>query len=600
MINSNLSFSQHIEDIKSRLKSPEQMLGKGLDQPFNSSNSGARKILYGVQKDHAVPLIHTEPSIVQTGYENRWGDLSSSIITFDDNMEVIATVPKFSFLPRHHYYMVLRNTVTGEYVLHERREYEHTTESHGYMYNNRYIDSLSPGDIVPAGKRLRESTSYDEYGNRCDGANLMCLYLATDKNTEDSVILSDVAANYKLATPELHYFTIVWNDNDIPLNIHGDENLYKAFPDIGEEVKNGIFCALRREEKEHAYYTQDYNRLRTILMSDEKYTVNGTIVDISIKCNNPQLLANNEYNSQLKKYNDESMRFASEIVQVADRIKANDPNARFHYKLTELVSTSRQLLSGAKFINDKKVFGNTIIDVVTLVEKPMDVGDKLSDRYGGKGVVSFIVPQELMPRNEFGEYADVIINQSTCVNRENPGQLFETSLNHINHSIINFIKMGSMDAEDSFKLILRFLDLVSPEQAAALRETVEKLDIYQLEVFLDSIIRDEYLYTSLRPITDNFTLDKLQAVYDEFPWIKQSYLMVPIADSNGNIRHIRSRRPVVMSKKYMHRMKQHSDEKFSSTSLSATNIKNLNTRNKSSKNYKALHSNTPIAMGEAI
>jgi hypothetical protein len=119
-----------------------------------------------------------------------------------------------------------------------------------------------------------------------------------------------------------------------------------------------------------------------------------------------------------------------------------------------------------------------------------------------------------------------------------------------------------------------------------------------MEVFLDSIIRDEYLFTSLRPISDNFTLDKLQAVYEEFPWIKQSYMMVPINDSNGNVRYIRSRRPVIMAKKYMHRMKQHSDEKFSSTSLSATNIKNLNTRNKSSKNYKALHSNTPIAMGD--
>lgn len=72
---------------------------------------------------------------------------------------------------------------------------------------------------------------------------------------------------------------------------------------------------------------------------------------------------------------------------------------------------------------------------------------------------------------------------------------------------------------------------------------------------------------------------------------------MPLEDSNGNIRYVESRRPVVYGYIYYYRLKQHSEEKFSVTSLSATNIKNENSRNKASKVYNAQFSRTPIRFG---
>ena len=66
----------------------------------------------------------------------------------------------------------------------------------------------------------------------------------------------------------------------------------------------------------------------------------------------------------------------------------------------------------------------------------------------------------------------------------------------------------------------------------------------------------------------------------------------------GNIRFVPARRKVVVSPKYMYRLKQYAEEKFAVTSLSATNIKNENTRSKASKNHTALHTNTPVKFGE--
>jgi len=66
----------------------------------------------------------------------------------------------------------------------------------------------------------------------------------------------------------------------------------------------------------------------------------------------------------------------------------------------------------------------------------------------------------------------------------------------------------------------------------------------------------------------------------------------------GNLRFVKSRRPVVAGRKYIYRLKQYAEEKFSVTSLSATNIRNENSRSKSNKEYRGLFTKTPIRFGE--
>lgn len=595
-INSNLNLMDRLMEKQNSIGEMEEILGKGLDQPFNCSCSGARKLLYSTQKDHVVPVNKCEPPSVQTGYEIRYGDRSSSIIEAYADMTVVAIIPKFSFAPKQHYFIIVR-AENGTYDVLERTSYEHTTESFGYLYNNSYMDSLSPGDKIKKGDKIRKSNSYDSYGNRQDGVNLLCAYMATDKTMEDSVILSK-SASEKLGTNLIRKVQIIINDNDIPLNMYGEGDIYKSFPDIGEDIKDGIFCAIRRENKDQFLFTQSYDRLSEIMMSDDKFTLHGKVVDIDIRSNNQDIL-DSFYNTQLKKYDNELKRFSSEIIQTCEHIKSVEPTAHYSYNLDKLLFNSKRIMRGDQYIKDKegKVFGNTIMDVIVVEEYPVSIGDKTSDRCGGKGVVSFILDDDLMPKDDLGRTVDAIINQSTCVNRENPGQLMETTVNHIGARLIDYIATMQLDVDEAFGLIYEFLEIVSPEEASELALYVASLDMIDSMALLQSIISDGMIYTSVRPIKDNLTLDKINKLYQTFPWIGQSELTVPIKDSNGNIRYIPSRRKIVCGKKYMFRLKQYADEKFSSTSMSATNLRNLNTRSKSSKNYKSLHSNTPIAMG---
>lgn len=85
-------------------------------------------------------------------------------------------------------------------------------------------------------------------------------------------------------------------------------------------------------------------------------------------------------------------------------------------------------------------FPGTIVDVAksgNLIKvkvksfQAAELTDKLANRYGGKGVISKIVPDGEMPRTQSGEPLDLILNPHGVQNRNNVGQLFETALGKV-------------------------------------------------------------------------------------------------------------------------------------------------------------------------
>ena len=388
-----LDFTEKMQEASKNITNLEQMIGKGLMQPFNGTNAGARKIMFGTHKEHQFPLMGGEKAVVETGYEIRFGDESSSIIRADADYKVIAKISKFSFAPNHHYWLILQDINSNKLDIVERISYEHITESYGYLYNNEYMDSLSVGDYIPNHTIVQKSLAFDEYNNRKDGVNFNVVYMALDDNMEDSIIASNVAAG-KLTSPLIKPISIMINNNDIPLNIYGDDKVYKVIPDIGEDIVDAKLIALRKEKKEEAYYAQSVDRLRKTIMSDELKQVHGKVIDIDIYCNNPDIL-DNHYYAQLKMYYQELHRMAAEFVQVL--LPYSSENFEFSYELEKKFANAKRVMNGDQYI-DKRNFSNIILDITVLEEKEMEAGDKASNRYGGKGVFSDIWDHKYMPR----------------------------------------------------------------------------------------------------------------------------------------------------------------------------------------------------------
>lgn len=546
----------------------EQLLGSSLCQPFANTNSGSRTLMYTVHRSHLVAPMHPEKAILETGYEIRYGDFSSSITRADANYRVIGKVSKFNFAPNHHYWLIVEDVATHALDVVERISYQYVTESYGYLYNNEYMDSLMVGDYIQDGTIIQKSLAFDEYNNRTDGVNFNVAYLSLDDNMEDSIIFSREAAD-KLTFPLVTPVEIMINDNDIPINLYGDDKVYKIIPDIGEEVIDANLIALRKEKKEEAFYAQSITNLNKLMISDEKKQVRGRVIDIDIFCNNPGIL-DLEYYAQIKAYYNEIQRYNRELVMLLQQYAAQPNIYKMSYELQKLYAGAERVMKGDQYI-DKRQFSNIIMRVTVLEEKKMEEGDKASNRYGGKGVCSKILPQNLMPRykNLRGEYeyVDIIFNSSTMVNRENVGQTFELSINHIGCAIVDKIIADRMDLDSAYNMIYKFISMCAPEQAQYMNERKQLMSRDELGYFVESILNSGAIHLSIRPISESMDIDRLNDIYKEFPWIKQNEIEVPVIGSNGVPRYVKARRNIVVGKQYIYRPNRKKQSAYSVMSV---------------------------------
>ena len=193
---------------KINVEKPDFMLGKGLQMPFAASNSGSRKLMFGTQLEHRLPLLRPEVAYIQTGYEMEFGKHSSSYNKIENDVKVIGTVAKFIDNPKHHYYAIVADETNRVLHVYERKEYKHITENYGYLFDNTKLDNLTAGDILEAGTVIQKSMAFDEFDNRMDGCNLLTMYAACEETMEDAIIISE-SASKKLASPLVKKISIV-------------------------------------------------------------------------------------------------------------------------------------------------------------------------------------------------------------------------------------------------------------------------------------------------------------------------------------------------------------------------------------------------------
>lgn len=596
----NLTFLEDMEKTTKRLqnKSKDCVLGKGGMMPFNPTNSGSRKILHSNQLDQIIPILDPEPPLVRALYENQFGKYTSSFKQLEDDHEVLARVEKFEHYPGKQYYLLVRNTKTNEYDVWHRTEYEHSTESYGYLYNNSNLDKMKVGSVIPEQAVVKKSTCYDEWNNRQDGVNLLATYLSTEFNKEDGIIISETASE-ALAAPLITPISPYINDNDKPLNIYGDTNVYKSFPDIGEKVKNGLICVTRRENKSDSLFSLSYDRLSRIMISDDKYMVSGDdleIIDIDVYCNNPALL-NTIYYSQIKFYYEEKMNFMKNFMNAATTLIPE--GAKRSYELQKMMYNFKKILSGGQYINDKP-FTNCIIKFTVLDRNKAHVGDKMCNRYGGKGVISKIVPDEEMPLLDNGQRVHVIYNSSTCINRENPGQLFETSLTMYGNRLLENLELTT-DYEEAFDMYINYIKHICPSMANYVINRLSNMKEDEIRIFLETLysgVNGKGIQIVSSPMRDHMSIDVLKALLKEFTFIRQYRVMVPQMDSMKKIRFVEARRRLTCGYQYFYRLKQYGEDKFSAVSLSSTNLRNENARNNLKKSHKIPYAKTPIRFGD--
>lgn len=104
----------------------------------------------------------------------------------------------------------------------------------------------------------------------------------------------------------------------------------------------------------------------------------------------------------------------------------------------------------------------TVVDVVRTGDKirltvkyedPVEVGSKISNRFGNKGVVASILPDDQMPHDEQKRPMDVVLSSTSIVSRVNPGQLLEVAAGKVAEKTGKPILIENFAPRDNVKFV---------------------------------------------------------------------------------------------------------------------------------------------------
>lgn len=182
-----------------------------------------------------------------------------------------------------------------------------------------------------------------------------------------------------MSTYFVHNVNITINTNDIPLNLYGDDENYKAFPDIGEDVKDGILMGTRRLNFDELIHKFENDMLTKTIESDSKYKVHGKVIDIDVLNNESiEKLETQKYSEQFLKYIKELDHFYRTFVTVTDDIvrkkKHSNDLLRLYNRFKGYIDPNSRL------VYDGNQFDKIIFRVKVLENKPAARGSKISTR----------------------------------------------------------------------------------------------------------------------------------------------------------------------------------------------------------------------------
>lgn len=427
---------------------PEAMGLIATMSPFISKTSGSRVQMVGSHKSQSIsPLAPDIPRVLH-GFETQLADYIFNI-KMDCDAIVRNVIRKFSLSNRGRgnktpvTTIIYQNQATGEYDsidVFENMSY-HTTFATKLIIAD-FVHRLRRGDTIPAGTILAQSPNVHEGGIWSNTLNANVLYAPAPSAVEDGFCISQDFAE-RCRPLEVGSVVASWGRKYYPLNLYGDDTIYKAFPDVGEKVRDdGMIFALRAFDPLYDAANMTPKALRhvdTIHDLCEYGRAGATVYDIIVESGaeytRNKVLTPTGMGDQADKYARVAHSYYGDIIATYNEIIKSDKGVALGNNFHQLVVRAYadepnkvpHLYSGPTI---RKAFRNVPIDEYRVEVKyeyrrPVTNGSKLTDNFGTKGVACEVRPTHLMPYDKNGNRVDLIKYQKAGISRLNGGQFME-------------------------------------------------------------------------------------------------------------------------------------------------------------------------------
>ncbi len=548
--------------------------------------SSPRENMFDQQMPQALMMINPDVPRVFTGYEYEVGKYSKSYYQADRNWKILGKISRYPNMPNLDYMLIVRDRNGNLDIIH-RTEAEQLTESYGYLNQNEEIDSKNAGDRINKGEILYRATSFDSDMNYCYGKNVTFASISHPEIAEDEVILSDEFME-SLQYTTLTNIAMNLNTNELLLNIYGNSTVYKTFPDIGEKIELGVLCAKRRISNKSMVYNLRDTTLRNIHRDeDDVYYSEGVVVGVDVFSNKlPEDMPNDPVNAQLRYYYDVEMEYYKKLTSFLGGLLKQTAPHKVSKQLLHVYHRAQDLLSHKPIVNGNAKFENMSVIFTVLCINKAKKGYKVTGRFGEKGVIGHHHPRSQMPRNEFGEVADMVTSPGGIFGRLNLGQWSEQELTFLADNIVRDLKMANIPYPVGMPKIFEFLTDVYKPYADKMISFYNGLSETERSQFYASIIAHG-LKLHQPPFWGNSGFTELRKLYEKYPYPRYKVTI------NGET----CNRRVIFGTKYIMLLKQTPKSKYSVRSLGMQNAIGHPSKSIRFKNHNLPYSDTPIRIG---
>ena len=417
-------------------------------QPFPGHVSSSRLQMFASHLGQMLVLNGSTERSIQTGMEREYGKYTFKVEMpcnglILDIIERYPTTMGIDTIQHNPLTVVIyENVDTKEVGIINLVDYCSNHQYFGFRFaKKKGLNLLRIGGTVPKGTIFLDSPSITDEGGYKYGVQANVAYMTHPAASEDGILVSDSFLP-KLGFNKYENRVVEWGKKKFALNLYGDATNYKPFPDIGDVIRaDGVLMALRSyDQPELAIVEQgitstqeiDYNFDTTIYADG----AGGRVIDIRVHHD----LADTNYaeshmDSQAQKYDGARRQFHNKILSAWKKLKyMRGESLQITPEFHQMVVQAEAVISEGGKQRVFKLYRKAPLDtyrVEFVIEYPVkpDIGFKLTDTTGGKGVFCQIVKEEDMPIDSDGNRADVVFDPNATINRSNPARLYEQYLN---------------------------------------------------------------------------------------------------------------------------------------------------------------------------
>ena len=466
---------------------------------FLRANSFSRLNMFTGHIGQALAIMGATPRKIQTGSEQDYGKYTVNVAMPCDGI-ILAIIPRYKDSLTHgiqtenpEKVVIYEDIETKQIGYISLVKYANNHPQFGFRYKvGTSTNLLSVGNSIPKNTVFLSSPNVTDEGDWCFGieANVaLCTHPAV---AEDGILVSKQFLE-KCAFSTYEKRSISWGNKGFPINLYGNSKVYKPFPEIGDRTRDdGLVAAIRPYDPRMVLAEQNMKAAKTVDHTfDEKHYArpNGKVIDVRVITQNLDDSISNEF---VKKYGEHTMQFYKAIIAFHDDIeykakgRGSKPNLhpKFHNLVVEALKVTASERKETQLTYRQNRLDNVLVEITIEYDTVPTIGFKLTGTNGDKGVVVSVVDESVMPIDQYGVRADVLMEPS--ISRMNIGRYIEQYINSTSDNVhrqlcamLNVKPFASMysvadsiviaDYEKAFNYLLEYYFIINPKTLDAFK-----------------------------------------------------------------------------------------------------------------------------------